>query len=277
MLAPASHSLEMAVDRIDELKVFPAAAVSIMRVSQSPDATLGDMVQAVAIDPVLAAKVLQVANSPFAGLRTRVTSLERAVHMLGIVGTRDVAIAALVGSIARTVAPWGPLLHRHALLTGHFARLLARYVPEVDDSEALVTGLLHDLGLQLLLAIEPTNTATLLEKFFARPQLLERAERVHFGFDHADLSVATVQRWELPEVVAEVIAGHHQPPVVGEVSRAHVVLQIADQLADAVADGARGDALLGLYRDHPMSSSLCIPGGVLRQVMARIDAVATDV
>jgi len=276
MLAPAVHDLDACLEQVEALKVFPAAAMRIMRVAQSPDSTLDEMVEAVSVDPVLAASVLRVANSPLSGLRARVASLERAVHVLGLLGTRDVALGALVGAIATTVAPWGPLLHRHALLTGQFGRLLARYVPEVDGSEALVTGLLHDLGLQLLLMVERDNTMALLDKFYARPMLMERAEQVHYGFDHAELSAACVRRWGLPDTVADTIVGHHATPIVDEMDRAQIVLQVADHLAEVAADGGDAEQLLVAYRQHAVSSALCVPAGVLRQLMNKAEFLAAS-
>jgi len=275
MLAPARHDLESAVDRIDALKVFPVAAVRIVRVSRDPEATIADMEAAVAADPVLAAKVLAVANSPLAGLRSRVTTLGRAVSVLGLVGTRDVTLTALVGCVASAPAPWGPLLHRHALLAAQLSRLLAREVRGVDPSEAFVTGLLHDLGQQLLLMVEPEATTTLLDRFHRRPLLLERAEQLHFGFDHAALSARCVRHWELPDEIAQVVAAHHEPPVVGEVSLPAVVLAVADDLAHAWADGARPHGLRQVFEDHAVSRLLGIdPGRLLRRLVDAQEVLA---
>ena len=276
MLAPARHDLEECVARIDALKVFPVAAVRILRVAADPDATLRAMVVAVCADPVLAARVLTVANSPLAGLRAPVSTVERAVAVLGLMDTRDVTMTALVGSVAPAVAPWGPLLHQHAQLTAHLSRALAQEVPTVDPAEAFVTGLLHDLGHQLLLAVDPEPTVTLLDTFYGRPLLLERAERLHFGFGHAGLSAAIMERWGLPDAVRAVVAAHHQPPIVGEVSLSAVVLQVADDLADAVARGGGVEEMLVCYERHAVSSLLGIPMWRVEALLAGAEEIIAE-
>ena len=273
MLAPAEHDLDACVARIDAMKIFPVAAVRVIRVSQDPDAILSDMVQAVSNDPVLAGRVLQVANSPLVGLRAQVRTLERAVSVLGLMGTRDVTITALVGMVAPGVAPWGPMLHRDALLTAHLSKLLAQDVPSVDASEAFVTGLLHNLGHLLLLALEEEATVALLEKFHDDPAMLHRAEQTHFGFVNAALSAACVRTWELPESIAGTVENQSELPKPGEVSLAVVVLQAAKHVASATVEGTDPDHLVAAFESYPHAQLLNLPQWRIEALMTGVEDI----
>lgn len=270
-------SLQSCLDRIDALRVFPTAAFRVLKIARSEEASLADMVDALSSDPVLAAEALRVANSPLMGLRNEVRTLKRAVHVVGLDGARDLALTAIVGSMRKTRAPWGPLLHRHALLTAGISRLLARRTPYVDASEAFVVGLLHDLGLQLLLALDGDTTARLLDTCYRSPQLLDRAERMHFGFTHADLSALCIRTWGLPSSMSLVVAVHHEPVPPGRTGLHRQVLSAADMLAECLADGADARLLVARFGEHALAADMGLHRNAVFDVMDQVVALGSEV
>jgi HD-like signal output (HDOD) protein len=277
MTVSAPTSLQACLAGIDTLKVFPTAALRVLRLAKTPDARLAHMEEALASDPVLAAAALKIANSPLLGLRDGVKTIQRAVHVLGLDGTRQIALTAIVGAISSTAPPWGPLLHRHALLTAGISRLLARRTPRVNGSEAFVVGLLHDLGLQLLLTIDTETTTRLLDTCYRRPTLLDRAERMHFGFTHAELSALCIRQWGLPASVAIAVSAHHEPVPTGRVDPARHVLAGADALAELLADGAPVSVLGRSFVELPIGRELGLAPPDIMGLMEEITVFATEV
>lgn len=256
MLPTATHDLQSCLDRVDNLGVFPEAAQQILSVTQHPDSTLADLEEAVACDPVLSARVLQVANSPLYGLQSRVGTLRRAVQMLGLDGTRGVAFALAVSALGREGSDVARDLYDHSLATGAVVKLLASHVPAVHAGLMYATALVHDLGLQLLLLLEPESTQTMLIKLGHNKKLVH-AERLHFGFDHAQLGAAGLLRWGLPEPAAELVQLHHQP-LAGK-HRARALIQVADHIAEGLMEDLEADDLADRGRWHPAAPLLCVP------------------
>lgn len=164
---------------------------------------LSDMV---AQDPILAARVLRLANSPFYGLPRQVGSLKEAVLILGFSSLRSVVLSAgLIGAFsdANAIA--------HSLATAAAARSLAKSLKR-DQNMAFTAGLLHNLGALLLghfaadswqaLASEPEATAD--------ARLLK--ERAIFGFDHCELGAEIAADWRFPTAIQTAIRLHQQPP-----------------------------------------------------------------
>ncbi|MEN0062093.1 MAG: HDOD domain-containing protein [Myxococcota bacterium] len=253
MLAPGQHDLDGALARINQLGVFPDAAIRILDVTQDPTAQLTDLERAVASDPVLSARVLQVANSPLYGLSQSIGTLSRAVQMLGMDGTRGVAFALAVSAVG---AHGGPLCHElylHALASASVVRLAGPLANGVHSGMLFVTALVHNLGLQLLLILEPESSRALLERF-GHNAMLTKAERVHFGFDHAQLGAEGMRQWGLPDPAAELIAHHHDP--VAKTQRSRALLAIADDVADAILAGDTVAGIAALASDHPLGAPL---------------------
>lgn len=266
-LAPPP-SLDDCIQRLEALQVFPTAALRVLGLARHPDATVVEIEEALASDPVLAGEALSVANSAALARKVPVRSLSRAVQVLGLEGARDLALTAIVGAVASPRAPWGPLLHRHALLTAAISRRIASRTPYVDSSEAFVTGLLHDLGLQLLLRLDPEATERLLDR--CGTKVLDTAERMRFGFTHAELSAQCMRSWGLPSSFALVVAAHHDLPAPRRENASRLVLAVADEIADLLADGAGSRPVYELLADHRANQVLVLRDGVLRQLAQAI-------
>jgi len=273
MLAPGQHDLSAALDRINQLGVFPEAAVRILEVTQDPTSNIHDLERVVASDPVLSARILQVANSPLYGVSSKIGSLGRAVQMLGMDGTRGVAFALAVSSVGRDGGPRSHALYLRAIASASVIHCVAPHCYGVHSGMLFVTALVHDLGLQLMLLLEPESEERLLQQF-GHTAMLAKAERVHYGYDHPTLGSEGLRQWGLPEPAAELVAHHHEP--VAHRQRSRALLQLADEVADAILDGQTGADIVGIAVDHPLSKPLGIAASQWATVIEHVPEVMSE-
>lgn len=258
-MTTTSTTIDDFLDHVDEVGLFPGAAMKILNLSRSRSATLDDLEDVVAMDSVLAGRVLKVANSPLLGRRTRIGTLRHAVQMLGFAGTRDISLALAVSGVTQRDSPLGRYLWQHAEVTAWTARTIARHVRRSDPDALFVAGLLHDLGMQLLLAIEPRRTADLMEQFDPHSALILKAETLHHGFTHAQLGAACLRRWRLPEFAAQLVEHHHEPVLEAAGAadpRSHAMLQIADSVAPLLVAGESAHTMAQAASEHPCRETL---------------------
>lgn len=164
---------------------------------------LGSMV---AKDPLLAARVLRLANSPFYGLARQVSSLRDAVVVLGFSNLRSVLLSAgLIGAFSDKAAI------SRSLATAAAARSLAKSM-RLDQGMACTAGLLHNLGALLLghFAEEPWQALASEPMESANARLWKEHEI--FGFDHCELGADIAGDWRFPTVIQTAIRWHAQPP-----------------------------------------------------------------
>jgi len=267
LTASAIMGLGAHLNQLDALHVYPAAATKVMQVAKSPTSSLVDMERAVSTDPVLAARLLKMANSPMYGLRSRVASLDRAIAVLGFAGTRDVALGLAIGGIGSGLTPWGKRMWRHALAAAWANKVLTRHVRHVDVEGAFVTGLLHDVGLQLLLVLHDEAVGGLLMKYQAEGHELLAAEKESFGTDHTELGGACLRRWGVPPQIADVIVAHHAVDPAREPGlkkpRDVAMLQIADLLAQGIFSAGTVEGMVRMVRgSHAMNTLRIVPTAV---------------
>ena len=208
----------------------------------------------------LATRVLSLANSAYYGLQSEVTSVQRAVAVLGMAEIRALVLALGVSRmIDRSRLPAGFDLREywtHQLSVAAGCRLLARRLPGCDAETCYTAGLLHDLGKLLIAAYRPDDWAAMRQ--LARDENLmdSEAEELLLGLDHGVVGARLLSFWDLPMALTEPINWHHAPHLAGEHERAALVVHVADatlhlreRLAARDANGMPGSLPDGLPDD----------------------------
>jgi len=75
---------EIITEKIDKIPPLPDTVVEIENICNNENSTVQDIVKIVEIDPILTAKILKVANSPYYGFTSKITNITDAVALLGI-------------------------------------------------------------------------------------------------------------------------------------------------------------------------------------------------
>ncbi len=164
--------------------------------------------------PVLCARVLQVANSPYYGQARSIASIKRALLLLGINAVRGIAAAACI----RQVIPRGgslpnlPAFMKHSLATAVACDGLANVAALPLAPEAFIAGLLHNLGTVIQTALDPTGTAALIAARSADPSRdLREVELQYSEAGHESCAAVLFDAWNLPECLTVSAQYHHAP------------------------------------------------------------------
>lgn len=219
-------STPMTVERllaVEQLPTPPAVAMQVVREASHPDVTSARISAILRQDPVLCARVLKAINSVVYGMREQVTSVDRAVLLLGLNAVRGIVLALSLPAMqanGRTDKAFRDYW-QSAVSGAVIARELAvrRKVPTADDD--MLLGLLRDIGELLMQQSMPGQYAVYLRGREGVPfSRLCEYEREVFGFDHAEVSAELLRRWQLPDSLVEPIRHHHRPNTLGDQSPA---------------------------------------------------------
>ena len=137
------------------IPMLPAMASHVVDLARDPDGSATRITNVVSKDPVLATRVIQLANSAFSAPATEITSIGEAVVRMGTGPVRNVVTAACLSSLAadpRIYGRHGRDHIDHSIGTAYLAWLLADRADEPPD-EAFLYGLLHDIGKLVILKL----------------------------------------------------------------------------------------------------------------------------
>lgn len=134
-----------------ELKTpsFPDAAFKIRKAIEQ-DCEIDDLVKIVNMDPVISAKLIQVVNSPFYMLMNPISNCFEAINRLGRKTTRDLVTIFSMKNLIRSDNPVIKKLIQQTWLqsvkVSGISFILAKLTKKADPNEALLAGLLHNIG-----------------------------------------------------------------------------------------------------------------------------------
>ena len=236
--APTSGQIDHAIATTQPI---PQIALNILALLEK-GSSIGQLVDQIKQDQVIAAKILRFSNSPMYSTGREITSIDRAMVFLGDNNLAEIAIAAAVSaSFGETGAGYGLMrggLYKHALAVAHLAKALALETRLVDTGIAYTAGLLHDIG-KIVLDRFVANALP----FFYRNQAGDskdyaEIERELFDTDHLEVGQSLAQKWHLSAPLTEVIRHHHWPEQAApEHQRLTHLIYLADLLSSCYLPG----------------------------------------
>ena len=223
--------------------ILPAAALELTALTRKSNASYDEVAHVIEKDPVIAASVLKLVQSPIYGGRTRVQSLRDALSRLGINTLRDVVWQIVVGTRVFRAPAYSAMLERlqqHCVFTAHAARIVASHAG-VSAEHAFLCGLLHDVGWSgALVAVSGSIP------------MPGQSDVLYTAIDkiHTDAGVIMAKFWGLAPEITEIIQHHHDHKYFekpGLVPVLCVAEQFAEQFDFGVeASSSDGAAVLGL-------------------------------
>ncbi len=200
---------------IARMPSLPITVSKILQIANDPKATPSDLNFVISLDPVLMGRVMKLINSAYYSLNTQITSLVRAIIMLGVNTVKNLALSTAVLGNLSAKGNFQALnidgFWRHSLCVGVTAKLIAvkRRKDPKKLEEYFVAGLLHDIGkipLNNKLSSEYVNALSLTDKERAPLYILE--ERT-LEVNHCEVGRLIMQNWNLGPLMEDIVFFHH--------------------------------------------------------------------
>ena len=156
-------------------------------------------------DPVLAARLLGLANAPAHQLTRQVAGISEALVLLGSAPLQTLVSSATLGTAARAVQGINlQQFWRYSLHTAKLARSLAGVVFQ-NPTAAYTAGLLHGLGELLIHLGNPQKAQSMNTLVLPLDMRRGKIEQRILGYSYSHVSAALAQRWLLPQVVVDAL------------------------------------------------------------------------
>jgi HD-like signal output (HDOD) protein len=171
----------------------------------------------IARQPSMYARVLRVANSSYYGHARAITTIDRALLLLGRDAVRSIAAATCFDrTMARSTKGNAIDLQavaRHSLATAAAAEALAAICRRPMASDAFIAGLLHNLGVAVQVQLDPRGIDAMIDANRDGPAFGIRVlEANHASVGHEECLAVVFEAWLMPDSLVAV-AGHHHDPM----------------------------------------------------------------
>jgi len=263
---PLIEKIQGVIDRMPSLSTTVS---KVIEVCNSPKTSANDLNRVISLDPVLTGQVLKLINSAYYALPNQISSLARAIIMLGLNTVKNLAIStAVVGALAKkssfATLPMNAFWS-HSIGVAVTAKALAvvRNLSVSAREEAFVAGMLHDLGKIPLSICFPEPFAQALQLAALQQGPLLQAEQCLVGVGHGEAGRLIGEKWRLGTAIVEALAFHHDPD------------QASDEHRDLVATVALANIYANIY-EIGSAGDLHPDSGFLMQVLTILGLTWAD-
>lgn len=191
--------------------VFPTyfdAALRLRKDLQNPDLPTARIAKIVGIEPLVAVKLMQLAGSAlYSPDGSPAKDLSAAISRLGVDLVRTTALAIAMNQLLRSkdMAIFSDLtraLWDHSIRTAAAARVLAQNFTRINPDEALLAGLVHDLG-----------AFYMLYRAVQYPELRARPDSIKYLIVqwHEGIGVTLLDTLGMPAEIVNATIDHDQP------------------------------------------------------------------
>jgi len=185
------------------LPTLPEVALRVRDVADDENASIGDLVKIIVSDPALSARIIQVANSPLMRIGRQIESVDQAVSRLGMRMVRDLATSMVMEQMYQATSDATDTrlrkLWEHSTEVAAIAHALAAGFTKLSPEQALLAGLIHDIG-----------ALPILTKAEEYPELLANEKELDaiIAQMHPRIGAEILQSWNFPAELVAVCAEH---------------------------------------------------------------------
>jgi len=208
-------SVHRKISALHDLPFNPAIAdrlLSLLRGECENTLLLADLVQ---MDPVLSLKIMQLGNSSYYRRSIPVATVPHAMITVGIKQIQEALLEVI--NTGRRRKPFSGFkliansFWRHSIVVARIAAMLRDVIRLSMNSDIYLAGLLHDIGMLAIDAIEPHFYPHLTDPASELCANLGLAETVYVGVDHGEAGAILGESIGLPETYLDVMRFHHDP------------------------------------------------------------------
>jgi HD-like signal output (HDOD) protein len=193
---------------------MPDVYLEIRKLMDNPNAKITDYEKLVENDPMLAIRIIRIANSEFFGFNRKAIDLYSAISLIGVIQLHDLLLSSLCMrtfyNIPEQIFNFNDFW-RHGIRCGIASRSLAKMCRLPASNRFFTLGLLLEIGHAAMFVKSPDMALKVLLESQQQGRSIDKVEFEYFGFDYCQLGSVLMHQWRLPEVYSQII-GHHLYP-----------------------------------------------------------------
>lgn len=216
---------ELLVQSIDTLPPLPKTVCDLQAYIDSAGANveIDKVAQIISSDPLVTAKLLQLANSPFYGFSREITTIQQVINLLGVGNIRNIVIADSIKTDSKVdMSPYNLDTNEFLRKCNEETRFISEWLLEEDRklSYLLVPcAMLLRFGMIVFsnFLIQQKQNAEFLNALKASKfEDISSAEEQFLGVDHISFLGFLFHRWNFDENLVESVCFVNSPHAAGD-------------------------------------------------------------
>ena len=223
---------EALLKKFKELKTLPHVAIRLSKLISDENTTMQEFENLIKMDPTLVLRLLRTVNSSYYGLRQKVSTISRAVMLIGMKNLRNLVVTEAIKDIFGQSSNENVFSRRklwlHCAVVAICSQMISERIFSKKGDNAFLCGILHDIGMIVEDQVAHDLFIQVCKIYEPESKPITDYEREILGTDHCAVGYLLIRDWQLPVEVQEGIKQHHQE--LEDVSPSSItgIIQIAE-------------------------------------------------
>lgn len=250
------------IRRISDLPAMADTIDLINKLKTVEDSTISELANIILKDYSLTTKLLKVVNSVHYSQAGEVTTVSRAIFLMGIEHVKNIALTLMLFDNLKKNSAYTTVVDVivQALWSGIIAQKLVHDLNFVEEEEAFICALLHPLGKILVAFSMPEKIAEIRELSVQKGITEDQAAASVLEISFEDIGTTIAAEWNYPQAIVQSMRntpGADLGPHAGTYEKLSMVATLSNDVSNALAADsgneektARIKQLLGSTRGH---------------------------
>ncbi len=221
-----NKELKAVIEKIPTIPTMPVIIVEALDLIKDPTSNVIKLSDVISKDISITTEVLKLVNSAYYGFPYQITTINKAIALLGLKKIKSLLMSIAVKQIMTSES--GKRLWEHSIKCAVGSQLMANSLDYDNTEEFFTMGLLHDMG-KTVIEIYDKAVSEEINKLVDIGADRLTTEKMLVGFDHAEIGEELLLRWNLPAIISSCVRHHHNPRLSEDFSKVGIVY-IVDRL-----------------------------------------------
>ncbi|HMK42642.1 MAG TPA: HDOD domain-containing protein [Dissulfurispiraceae bacterium] len=235
--------LEKIILETVDIPSLPPIAMKVLQLINDDYSSIKELEKIIGRDQAFSARLLRIANSPYYGRDRSINTISTGILIIGFNTMKSLVVAASLKDLHRKFGLFEQRLWEHSLGVSIAASILANETQMLSAEEAMVGGLIHDVGKTILNNSMPESYAVIVERVYESGAQFHEVELEMLGFTHCNVGGLIARKWKLPEALEAAAEMHHTTDFSGVsdkgLEKLCKVITVADAMAVKLGIGLR--------------------------------------
>lgn len=258
------------VTKANKLYTLPDICLQLNSLVSRENSSVEDIACLVGHDPALTFRVLKLANSALYSRKGNISTIDEAVQKIGTDELCNIAIATSAALVFKGAGRNKINLKdywQHSVYSAVLAQDLYHQKTRVKDGSMFVGGLLHNIGFLVVLERLPYFMVKLVDVVGEEHKDIG-FEKATLGFTFVEVSSELLKRWELGEILVDIVANQHSPLNSENNQLKCQCMEAAVELANHVFESNQIN-YVNLLQELPSINQLALDNEQLESVIER--------
>lgn len=249
-------TLVQLLNKVKEVPPLPQSIDRILKITRDENFSTQELVKVFESDPTLAVNILKLANSPYYGFSSKISTISHAIVCLGFETVKSIALTSSTqGMLNKEISGYclgEGMLWKHSISSGTCARIIAQRINYNDCEEAYIAGMLIDIGKIILNSFAEDQFDQITKRSKESKISFNKAEQEILGFAHPQIGARIIKQWNLPSSLVEAVLYHHQPSEAETYKTLAYIVHLADAISGMLGVGLGNDGLMYTFEDNTL-------------------------